>query len=358
MSSSSSKTILGIVVIVIIVGGGIGAWWFLSATPTLPPNPNSVAIVFATGGLGDKSFNDGCKRGADNAKADFAMNFTYAEPTAISEYEGYIRGFAAHVLYNDPYKLIICIGFDQADALMKVAKEYPTQHFAIVDMFIDPGNYTNVASLLFNENEGSALVGAMAGMMTTTNKVGFVGGMDIPLINKFAGGFVWGANRTNPGVNFTIAYTNSWVDPAGAKTLADGMYAAGTDIIFAAAGRSGLGVIQSSVAMNGTKAYPVWSIGVDSPQMYLGFNPANNHSVVMTSMLKRVDLAVYAQFEMIHLETWSGGIYIGNLANHMVGYELNSTEVEFPQAVYTTLYSLENSIADGTLTVPQTKYWS
>jgi basic membrane lipoprotein Med (substrate-binding protein (PBP1-ABC) superfamily) len=91
--------------------------------------------------------------------------------------------------------------------------------------------------------------------------------------------------------------------------------------------------------------------------MYLGFNPANNHSVVMTSMLKRVDLAVYAQFERIHLETWSGGIYIGNLANHMVGYELNSTEVEFPQAVYTTLYSLENSIADGTLIVPDHKYW-
>jgi len=355
--SSTNKSMTAIVVVVIVILAGAGAYWVIMNPPVLPENPYDVAIVFATGGLGDKSFNDGCKKGADDAKADFGMNFTYAEPTAISEYEGYIRGYAAHAQYRDAYKLIISVGFDQETALIAVAADYPNQKFAIVDMFIDPANYTNVASLLFNENEGSALVGAMAGLVTNTSKIGFVGGMDIPLINKFAGGYIWGANKSNPGINFTIAYTGDWVNTAAGKSLADGMYAAGFDIIFAAAGRSGLGVLESAVDTNGTKAYPVWAIGVDSPQMYLGLNTANDHTVVLTSMLKRVDLAVYRQFETVFLNTWTGGLKFGTVGNGLVGYELNQTIVDLDPAVYTYLYALEGQIGSGAVTVPDTKYW-
>jgi basic membrane protein A len=197
----------------------------------------------------------------------------------------------------------------------------------------------------------------MAGLVTTRDKIGFVGGMDIPLINKFAGGYIWGANWSNPGINFTIAYTGDWVNTAAGKSLADGMYAAGFDIIFAAAGRSGLGVIESTVDTNVTKAYPVWAIGVDSPQMYLGLNEAGNRTVVLTSMLKRVDTAIYRQFEQVFLSTWTAGLKFGTVANGLVGYELNVTIVDLPPEVYTTVYGLENQIAAGTVTVPDTKYW-
>ncbi len=343
---------------------GVGAYILL--TPPAPKNPYDVAIVFATGGLGDKSFNDGCYRGATEAKADFGMNFTYVEPTDISQYEGYIRAFALHSEWADPYKLIISIGFDQATALQTVAAEFTHQRFAIVDMYVNETLYPQVASLLFNAQESSALVGAIAGLMTKTNKTGFVGGMDIPLINAFCAGFVWGANKSHPGINVTVGYTNGWADIAAGKSLADGDYAAGCDIIFAAAGRSGLGVIQSSVATNGTKAHPIWSIGVDSPQMYLGINAAavaantTGHgpwSVVLTSALKRVDKAIYAQFAAIHADTWTAGMKIGSLANDMVGVEYNSTLVDLPDSIISYVFSLGNQIKAGTVTVPTTKYW-
>ncbi|NHJ12752.1 MAG: BMP family ABC transporter substrate-binding protein, partial [Candidatus Thorarchaeota archaeon] len=109
------------------------------------------------------------------------------EPSTISEYEGFLRSYAAHTGYPEPYELIISIGIDQATALMTVAEDYPAQQFAIVDMYIDPVTYPNVASLLFAEHEGSALVGAIAGLMTLADEIGFIGGMDIPLINRYAG---------------------------------------------------------------------------------------------------------------------------------------------------------------------------
>jgi basic membrane protein A len=344
--------VIAIVVIVIIGIAGVGAWYLVTSAPQLPANPYDVAIVFATGGRGDKSFNDAAYKGATEANATLGMNFAFAEPTAISEYEGMIRDFAQHANYRDPYKLIISIGFDQADAVMKVANESRSQKFAIVDMFIDPGIYANVASLLFKENEGSALVGAMAGLMTKTNKTGFVGGKNIDLINKFAAGFKWGANRSNPGINVTIAYVGGWADIPTGHSLADGMYAAGCDIIFAAAGRSGLGVLDAALATNGTKAYPIWGIGVDSPQMWYGINATNGHSVVLTSMLKRVDTAVYRQFESVKTSTWAAAVFTGGLAEGLVGYELNATLVTIPPAVITYLYALQTQIIAGTLVVP------
>ncbi len=357
----ASKGMIAAIVIVIIGVAGAGAYLIMFNPFGPQPNPYTVAIVFATGGLGDKSFNDGCYNGAVEASQEFGIQFTYSEPAAITDYEGYIRGYAEHTQYIEPFDLIISVGFDQADALMEVAADFPDQKFAIVDMYIDPTNYSNVASLLFNEHEGSALVGAIAGLMTTTDSIGFVGGMDIPLIHKFAAGYVWGANYTNPGINYQVAYTGSWVDTAAGKSLADGMYSAGVDIIFAAAGRSGLGVFDSAKENNATSSYPLWVIGVDSPQMYLGCADPDNPeppTVGLTSMLKRVDVAVHDIIEDVVEDTFSGGVNLFTLANGGLDYEINTDLLTLPTSVINAVEDLKAAIIAGTVTVPDSIYWS
>ena len=368
-----SKGALAAVVIAIIVIGGAGAY-ILMFNPFGPQtNPYDVAIVFATGGLGDKSFNDGCKTGADLAVTNLGIAYTFAEPTAISDYVGFLRGFAQHAQFIEPYDLIVSVGFDQEVALQTVANETPTQKFAIVDMFIDPIVYPNVASLLFDEHQGSALVGAIAGLTTTTDKIGFVGGLDIPLINKFAAGYVFGAGYTNPNLNGTanilanvsIGYTNDWVDDTAGQLLADGMYDAGADIIFAAAGRAGLGVFNSVKDKNQTSEVPLWCIGVDSPQMYYGTADPNNPApptLCLTSMLKRVDVAIYTIIEDWVVDgTWKTGydlLYAFNLANDGVGYETNTALLTLPPAVITAVNAFKALIVAGNITVPSAIYWT
>jgi len=188
----ASKGTMAIIVILIIGVASAGAYVIIFNPFGPQTNPYDVAVVFATGGLGDKSFNDGVMTGLEKAETDFDISFTYAEPTAVSDYEVMLRGFAQHAQFIEPYDLIIAIGFDQEVGLQIVANESTDQKFGIIDMFIDPIVYPNVASLLFDEHQGSALVGAIAGLTTTTNKLGFVGGLDIPLITKFAAGFIFG----------------------------------------------------------------------------------------------------------------------------------------------------------------------
>ena len=369
---ASKGTMAAIVIVIIAVAAG-GAYVVLFNPFAAQPNPYDVAVVFATGGLGDKSFNDGVYTGLEKAQTDFGINFTYAEPTAIADYEGFIRGFAQHAQYADPYDLIICVGFDQEVALQTVANETPSQKFAIVDMYIDPVVYPNVASLIFQEEQGSALVGAIAGLMTTTGKLGFVGGMDIPLINKFAAGYVFGAGyvnadlngSTNIAANVSIGYTNDWVDTTAGQTLADGMYDAGVDIIFAAAGRSGLGVFDSAKDKNTTSSEPLWVIGVDSPQMYYGTaNPTNPEppTVCLTSMLKRVDVAVYSIIDdWVVGGTWETGfdlIHTFNLANNGVGYEVNTDLLTLPTSVVNAVDDFKAAIIAGTVVVPDAIYWT
>jgi basic membrane protein A len=366
---------LALMIILIVATIGITAWvLFLPPPPApeLPENPHQVAIVFATGGLGDKSFNDGCYAGAVMARNDFGVEFTYSEPRAISAYEPFLRAYAEHPGSSTPYDLIIAIGFDQADAVMAVAADHPDQAFAIVDMFIDPGTYPNVRSILFAEEQGSALVGALAGLYTSTGKIAFVGGMDIPLIRKFAAGYFWGANITLPGIamnntktaDVDNAWVGDWSNPALAETIADGLYTGGFDIIFAAAGRSGLGVIDSAVKNNATIG-PVWAIGVDSPQMYLGTADPENPvapTVVLTSMLKRVDVAVNDSIvrKVIGDEDISG-LSFYNLANGGVGWELNNTLLGTNWAVstadQTTINDLAADIIAGVYTVPVDFSW-
>jgi basic membrane protein A len=347
-----------------------------SPTTTAPvdiPNPYQVAIVFATGGLGDQGFNDAVYSGALNAYFDYDINFTYTEPMQIAQYETYLRQFAAHNGYIDMYDIIISVGFDLADALMAVAEDYPEQKFAIIDIYIDPITYPNVASLLFDEHEGSALVGAIAGLTTTTDMIGFVGGMDIPLINKFLAGYVFGAGHVNPSLNdsaniaanVTIDYTNDWVDTTAGHVLADGMYEAGADIVFAAAGPAGLGVFDSVKDKNTTSSVPLWCIGVDQPQMRFGTADPENPApptLCLTSMLKRLDIAVYTIIEEWVVDnTWQTGydlIHIFNLANNGVGYEVNEELLVLPPDVITAVETFKAEIIAGTVVVPDTIYWT
>lgn len=368
-----SKGTMAAIVIVIIAIGGAGAYIIMFNPFGPQTNPYDVAIVFATGGLGDKSFNDGCKKGADDAAAEFGIAYTYAEPTAKSDYEGFIRGFAQHVQYIEPYDLIICIGYDQEVALQTVANESTDQKFAIVDMFIDPIVYPNVASLLFDEHQGSALVGAIAGLTTVTGKIGFIGGENIPLIHKFAAGYIFGAGYVNPTLNGTtnilanvsIGYTNNWVDTTAGQTLADGMYDAGVDIIFAAAGRSGLGVFDSVKDKNTTSSEKLWCIGVDQPQMWYGTADPENPApptLCLTTMLKMVDVAVHDIIEeWVIDETWQTGyglLHTFNLANNGVGYEVNTDLLTLPPAVITAVEALKAAIIAGTVVVPDYIYWT
>jgi basic membrane protein A len=353
----NKNAIMAIVVIVIIGVAGVGVYLMIQPVH----NPKEVAIVFATGGLGDKSFNDGVYNGATKAHTDYNINFTFSEPTAISDYESMIRGYAAHAGLIEPYSLIISVGFDQADAVMAVAKDYPDQQFAIIDMYIDPTNYTNVASVIFTENQGSALVGAIAGLMTTTDKIGFLGGMDIDLIRKFAAGYVYGANLTNPGIAHVEQYVGDWANIALGKSLTHGMYEADADIVFAAAGRSGLGAFDAAKEDNATSSWPLWVIGVDSPQMYLGC--ANTSApapptVCLTSMLKRVDIAAYDMMHDAVIGTWVSGVKVYDLANGGHDYEVNTALLTLPQHVIDTVEMIRTGIINGTYVVPSDVYWS
>jgi basic membrane protein A len=259
-----------------------------------------VGLVMATGGLGDKSFNDISYAGVQMAEEKLGIEFDYVEPTAIAEYEGFQRDFAM----SGEYELIICIGFDQADALAVIAGEYPDQKFAIVDMvvFMD-----NIASLVFRANEGSFLVGVVAGMMTETGKVGFVGGMDIPLIRDFFVGYEAGAIWANPDVEvLEPVFVGDWADPTRGKELGTSLAELGADGIFAAAGKSGLGALEAAHEQE------IMGFGVDACQDYL-------HPEIIASMTKRVDNAVFQTILSALLGTFEGGIYSGGLAESWTG---------------------------------------
>jgi len=235
------------------------------------------AIVFDIGGKFDKSFNESMFNGAEKFKAETGIAYGEFEIAQEAQREQAIRNFA-----DQGYSPIIAADFAQAAAVEKVAKEYPDLKFAIVDMVVD---LPNVQSIVFKENEGSYLAGLLAGMASKSGKVGFVGGMDIPLIRKFGCGYAQGvkAARADATIfqNMTGDTGAAWNDPVKGGEITKGQMAQGADVVYAAAGATGLGVLQA--AADGGAL----SIGVDANQNYL--HPGK----VLTSMLKRVDVAVY-----------------------------------------------------------------
>lgn len=235
------------------------------------------AIVYDMGGKFDKSFNEAAYNGMEKWKKETGKQYLDFEISNESQREQAIRRMA-----EKGASPIIGVGFSQASSIEKVAKEFPKLNFAIVDMVV---NLPNVQSVVFKEHEGSFLVGAMAAMASKTGKVGFVGGMDIPLIRKFQCGYEQGAKFVNAKAevmgNMTGTTGAAWNDPARGGELAKAQFAKGVDVVFAAAGGTGMGVYQAAKD-NGKLA-----IGVDSNQNHL------QPGTMLTSMLKRVDVAVY-----------------------------------------------------------------
>ena len=265
------------------------------------------AIVYDLGGKFDKSFNEGVANGAAKFKQDTGIDYRDFEIQNDAQREQALRRFA-----RDGFSPIIAVGFSQESALTKVAPEFPNTQFAIIDSVVDK---PNVRSILFKEHEGSFLVGMIAASASKSGKIGFVGGMDIPLIRRFACGYVAGAKYKNPSIeilqNMTGTTGAAWNDPVKGGELAKSQMDRGADIVYHAAGGTGVGVLRA-VADAGKLG-----IGVDSNQN--GLFPGH----VLTSMLKRVDVAAYNTFMDAKNGKWTPGIYVLGLKEEGVGYAVD-----------------------------------
>ena len=267
----------------------------------------SPAIVFAMGGKFDKSFNEAAYNGAEKFKSESGIAYREFEVTNPSQREQAMRNMARRGA-----TVIIAMGFAQAAAVETVAKEFPDTKFTLIDMVVD---LPNVQSVIFKEHEGSFLVGMAAAMASKTGKVGFIGGMDIPLIRKFALGYVEGAKHVNPDIevyqNMTGTTPAAWNDPTKGGELARSQFDRGADVVYAAAGGTGVGVYQAA------KDAGKLAIGVDSNQNYI------HPGTMLTSMVKRVDVAVYDAFMTAKNGTWQGGFKILGLAEDGVGFAID-----------------------------------
>ena len=264
------------------------------------------AIIYDLGGKFDKSFNEAAYNGAEKFKSETGIAYREFEIQNDAQREQALRKFAEDG--NDP---IVMAGFSWAAALEKVAAEFPDTKFAIIDMVVDK---PNVRSVVYNEHEGSYLVGIMAAMKSDSKKVGFVGGMDIPLIRKFGCGYVGGAKSagaTDVIQNMTGDTPAAWNDPTKGGEITKSQIAQGADVIYAAAGGTGIGVLQAA-ADEGKLG-----IGVDSNQN--GLQPGK----VLTSMVKRVDVAVYNAFMDAKEDKFTPGFNVLGLKKDGVGYAMD-----------------------------------
>ncbi len=275
-----------------------------SASLAADANP---AVIFDLGGKFDRSFNQASYDGAERFKSETGIGYKDFELQTDAQREQALRRFA-----EQGYNPVIVTGFSFGSAMDTVAKEFPDTDFVIIDMVVDA---PNVRSVVFNEHEGSYLVGVLAAMASKSGTVGFVGGMDIPLIQKFACGFVQGVKATNPNAtviqNMTGTTGAAWNDPVRGGELAKSQIDQGADVIYHAAGGTGVGVLQAAADAG------VLGIGVDSNQDYL--HPGQ----VLTSMLKRVDLATYGAMMDVNNDTFTSGVQVMGLAQDGVGYALD-----------------------------------
>jgi len=266
-----------------------------------------VGIVFDSGGKDDRSFNAAAWQGVKRARRDLPIVLRDAEPGDPTSLEPAMRAFAER-----GYDLVIGIGFAQTPIVEEVAKDYPRIDFAIVD---GVSRMPNVASLVFKEHEGSYLVGMIAAAVSRSKVLGFVGGMDIPLIHRFATGYEEGAHAVDPRARVIPNYVGvteaAWNDPGKGKELAVAQIGKGADVVFAAAGNSGLGVFDAA------EQYGVYVIGVDSNQNWV--KPGR----VLTSMVKRVDNAVYQIVKDRVEGRFRGGVHVYGLADGGIGYAMD-----------------------------------
>jgi basic membrane protein A len=285
------------------LAAGVAASVLLAGTALADP-----AIIYDLGGKFDKSFNEAAFNGAEAWKKETGGNYLDLELQNDAQREQALRRFA-----SQGANPIVMAGFSWGTALATVATEFPDTNFVVIDAVVDA---PNVESIIFDEHTGSFLVGALAALESKTGTVGFVGGMDVPIIHKFYCGYAQGAKAANPDVKVIENYTGTtpaaWNDPVTAGELTKAQFDAGADVVFAAAGGSGLGVLQA--AADAGKL----GIGVDSNQNYL--HPGS----VLTSMVKRVDVAVTNAFKEAGDDaTFKPGLTVLGLKENGVGYALD-----------------------------------
>ncbi|ADV66912.1 BMP family lipoprotein [Deinococcus maricopensis] len=344
----------------------------------------SVGLVLDSGGKNDRSFNQAAYEGALRAKRDFGVSLDIYEPAKSAESTPGINKFS-----NAGKDLIIGVGFASNAAITEAAKSHPSSRYAVVDDLPSGGN---TAGLRFREQEGSFLVGYIAARSSSTGVVGFVGGMDVPVIHKFEAGFRAGVKFSCPSCKVLVKYIGdtpaAWNNPDKAKNIADNMKDQGADVIFAAAGGSGKGVIDyvnktqclkrselpkgmlfkndqfanvpksaSYQAACGDDSRPMFFIGVDSNQNYLGDTDTKsstlNHG--LTSMVKRVDNAVYALIrDAVRGQTWRTGERGFSLQNDGVEYALDTyNKALIPASLQKQLETVQRLIINGTIKVPK-----
>ncbi|WP_144921208.1 BMP family lipoprotein [Halorubrum salsamenti] len=313
----------------------------------------NIGMVYATGGLGDGSFNDQAQEGALQAEEELDIMFQEAQPDEVAQFSTFQQQFAES---TDPnYDLVSCIGFLQADSLADTAESYPDQDFMIVDSVVEGDN---VASYTFKEHEGSYLAGLMASLLTTqdfsagagstagdSTNVGFVGGVESDLIQKFQAGFEEGVSAGSDDVDVSVNYTGSFNDPAAGREAATAMYNSGADIVFHASGNTGTGVFQAA------QEQEKFAIGVDRDQSITRPDYAD---VILGSMVKRVDTAVYNAIEATIDDELPGGSNVAlGLDNEGValvyGDQIGS---EIPEDVKDEVSTAREEIIAGDISVP------
>lgn len=314
-----------------------------------------VGLVFDVGGLGDKSFNDLAYKGLQKAVKELGVDAQYLEPSEGTDREAGLRQFAAQ-----GYDVIIGVGFIFSSDIVEIAKEYPNTKFGCVDYappFDDKGNELptppNVAGLKFREEEGSFLVGALSGLISKSKKVGFVGGMTIPLIRKFQAGYEAGVKATCPTCEVFVNYAGSdptaFKNPAKGKEHALAQNSRGADIIYHASGSTGLGVFEAAKEKN------FLAIGVDADQYH------EMPGFILTSMVKGVDVSVFDTIKRTVDGNFQGGLQIFGLKEGGVDYIYNEHNQEqsgqdeklfIPEEVRAQVEALRQQIIEGKILVP------
>jgi basic membrane protein A len=302
-----------------------------------------VGLVFDVGGLGDKSFNDSAHRGLMKAKSELGVQVQYIEPGDGSDRESALRQRAAK---GD--QLVIGVGFIFSDDITKLAKEFPKVKFACIDYSLPAGETKvpdNLVGLRFREHEGSFLVGAVAGRVTKAKKLGFVGGMQIPLIRKFEVGYGAGVKHVCPDCEVFSAYAGTepkaFADPTKGKELALAQYGRGADIVYHASGKTGDGVFDAA------KETSKLAIGVDSDQFHVA------PCCVLTSMIKNVDVAVFETIKKVAENKFESGELEFGLKDGGVGFVYDdNNKAKIPQAVADEMKEITKQIVEGKITVP------
>ncbi|HVO31435.1 MAG TPA: BMP family ABC transporter substrate-binding protein [bacterium] len=315
-----------------------------SAPSTSPAAPAAVKVglVFDIGGRGDNSFNDSADRGLERAKKELGAEVEVLEPGDGSDRESALRQLAS----KNP-DVVFGVGFLFTDDVNRVAADFPKVHFACVDYTVDPKKPIppNVAALKFKEEEGSFLVGALSALVSKTHKVGFVGGMEIPLIKKFEAGFKAGVAAIDPKTGVMVKYAgvtgDAFKNPAKGKELALAIYGQGADVIFHASGSTGQGVFTAAKEQNKL------AIGVDSDQQAL----APGH--VLTSMVKHVDVAVFETVKAAKAGKFQAGVQTFDLKSGGVDYVYDDkNKALIPDAARAKVEELRGKIVGGQIQVP------